>query len=148
MTRFADADEQRSRQIRDLLGSAVTDEKHIFEALNEASLEDGVFLDIAPDTAVAQPVQVIWVSRSRRDVAATQRLLVRAGRNSSAQLVEIFMTEDREARTFTNGITELLLEDGARLSHSRLHLEVRQSMSAVCTPRWRPTVTWTRSMSV
>ena len=45
------------------------------------------------------------------------------GEGSSASVIEHFTGARSEQQSFTNGVTELLVEDGATLNHYRLHLE-------------------------
>lgn len=124
LLRFAEADETQAERIRQLLGSAVAGGRHVFVPLNEATLADGVFLDISPDTRVESPVQVVWLtSGADTPLALSQRLLVNCGAHSELTLVETFASSDTGATAFTNGVSELLLDEGARLHHYRLHLE-------------------------
>ncbi len=124
LVRFADADEEQSRRIRTHLGLAAGREQPLFTALNDAALAEGVFLEIAPGMRVTQPVHVVWVS-ANQDCAFSinQRLLVLCGESSSASVIEHFAGGVGGQRSFTNGVTELLLQTGATLFHYRLQLE-------------------------
>jgi len=124
LLRFAEADDAQAARIRDLLGTAIVDKRHVFVPLNEATLADGVFLDIAADTQVDTPLHVVWLTSGADDaLGLSQRLLVNCGAHSQATLVETFASSDTGAPAFTNGVTELLLGAGARLQHYRLQLE-------------------------
>jgi Fe-S cluster assembly protein SufD len=122
LLRFADADDAQAELIRQHLGTAIASEAHLFANLNDATLSDGLFLHVARDTELAAPLHIAHVT-SRREPAFTvnQRLLVVLEDNASASVIEHFAGDSPAA--FTNGITELLLGSGARLSHHRLHLE-------------------------
>ncbi|MAC34172.1 MAG: Fe-S cluster assembly protein SufD [Haliea sp.] len=124
VVRFAEADDAQAARIRELLGSAVAGSRHVFVPLNEATLADGVFLDIQPDARLEAPIQIVWLtSGADAALALSQRLLVNCGAHSEATLVETFASSDTGATAFTNGVSELLLGEGARLQHCRLHLE-------------------------
>lgn len=124
LVRFADADTGQAARIRELLGSAAGRKQPLFTALNDAALADGVFLDIAADTRVEQPLHVVWLTGNQAEAfSVNQRLLVACGRNSSCCVIEQFGGARGEQKAFTNGITELLVEEGASLEHYRLHLE-------------------------
>jgi len=124
LVRFADADDTQAQTIGARLGSAVHGERHLFAPLNDATLADGVYLRVAPDAVVEAPIHLVWLSSGRSDaLGVTQRLLVEAGAHSRATVVETFANDGADGVVFTNGISELLLAEGAELAHSRLQLE-------------------------
>lgn len=129
LIRFADASDQQAEQINQHLGSLVEKEKHLFSALNEAWLNDGLFLVFRKHTLVEKPLQIVWMT-TRQDVefSIAQRLLVLAEEQSEATVIEHFASTTEEQNSFTNSVTELVLEPGARLFHYRLHLEQEQSI--------------------
>ena len=124
LVRFADADAVQAEQIRAALGSALLPGRHVFAPLNEATLADGVFLQVAANAVITEPVQIAWLTSGQHEpISITQRLLVCLGANSQATVLETFANTDIGGTAFTNGITELLLDRGARLHHYRLQLE-------------------------
>ncbi|MDO8861288.1 Fe-S cluster assembly protein SufD [Haliea sp. E1-2-M8] len=124
LVRFADADAAQAEQIRTALGSALLPGRHVFAPLNEATLADGVFLQVAANAVVEQPVHIAWLTTGQHEaISITQRLLVCLGANSQATVVETYANKATGGTAFTNGITELLLDRGARLHHYRLQLE-------------------------
>ncbi len=124
IVRFAEADNTQAERIRQYLGRAVGRDQVLFTALNDASLAEGVFLDIQAGAHIEQPLHVVWVSGNQGEAfSVNQRLLVLCGENSRASVIENFCGARGEQQSFTNGVTELLLEAGATLNHYRLHLE-------------------------
>jgi len=125
LARFADADEDQAALIQAHLGSVVGTDRHLFATLNSAALSDGVFLQVDAGATVHAPVQVIWLTTGQQanDFAVNQRLLVLAGDNSAASVVETFISLEGEAASFTNGVSEFVLQRGATLNHYRLQLE-------------------------
>lgn len=122
LSRFAEADEATAERIAQRLGTAVHHGRHVFAPLNDATLADGVFLQVDNHCVVEQPIQVVWLSSGQEQaISVTQRLLVEMGNHSQATLVETF--SDNGGVSFTNGLSELMLHDSARLDHYRLHLE-------------------------
>jgi Fe-S cluster assembly protein SufD len=98
------------------------------KALNTAFLQSGVFLWIPKNVKLETPVQVTFVSDGLLDgsnAASFPRLLVVAEENSSATLIESFVSNGDESH-FTNAIAEIVLKDGARLEHYRLQNENRK----------------------
>lgn len=97
------------------------------KALNTAFLQSGVFLWIPKNVKLETPLQITFVSdASSAKSASFPRLLVVAEENSSATLIESFVSND-DASHFTNAIAEIVLKDGARLEHYRLQNENRGS---------------------
>ncbi|MEQ9394496.1 Fe-S cluster assembly protein SufD [Haliea sp.] len=124
LVRFADADATQAEQIRATLGSALLPGRHVFAPLNDATLADGVFLQVAANAVVHEPVHIAWLTTGQHEaISITQRLLVCLGDNSRATVVESFANTATGGTAFTNGITELLLDRGAHLHHYRLQLE-------------------------
>jgi len=124
VVRFAAADPTQAQRIRQYLGSAVGRDQPLFTALNDAALADGVFLEIKAGARIEQPLHVVWVSGNQGEAfSVNQRLLVLCGKGSSASVIEHFTGARGEQQSFTNGVTELLLEPGASLDHYRLHME-------------------------
>ena len=128
LVRFADANEAQTELIQMHLGSVVDSSQHLFANLSDAALTDGVFLHIDAETDVTEPLHLIWLTSTRQTAfTVNQRLLVLSGANSRANVIEHFDCAGN-GTAFTNGITELLLEDGATLYHHRLHLEEAGAM--------------------
>ncbi|MDH5172091.1 MAG: Fe-S cluster assembly protein SufD [Gammaproteobacteria bacterium] len=124
LVRFAAADADQAARIRSYLGDAVGREQPLFTALNDAALEEGVFLEIEAGVRLEQPVHIVWVSGNQAEAfSINQRLLVLCGAAGTASVIEHFVGARSEQQSFTNGVTELLVEAGATLNHYRLHQE-------------------------
>jgi Fe-S cluster assembly protein SufD len=94
-------------------------------ALNTAFCEDGALVEIAPGAVLAEPVHLVYLSTPRWGHEATlshPRTLVLAGRGSDATLIETCGGLEGEAY-FTNAVTEVRLDAGARLDHYKLQRE-------------------------
>jgi Fe-S cluster assembly protein SufD len=129
LVRFADADAEQASRIREHLGSAAGRERALFTALNDAALADGVFLEIDAEARVEEPLHIAWVTGNQDSAfSVNQRLLVLCGEHSTARVIEHFASARGQQETFTNGVTELLLQRGASLEHYRLHLEESAAM--------------------
>jgi Fe-S cluster assembly protein SufD len=93
------------------------------KALNTAFLQSGVFFWIPKNVKLETPLQITFLSDAMStNTASFPRLLVVAEENSSATLIESFVSVGEESH-FTNAIAEIVLEDGARLDHYRLQNE-------------------------
>ena len=129
LVRFADASHEEAAQIADHLGSVVDNEQHLFAALNDSHLADGVFVKVAKNIRLERPVQLVWIStRQEEAFAVSQRLLVVAESGSETTIVEQFVSDNDTQNSFTNGISELCIHANARLRHYRLHLEQENAL--------------------
>jgi Fe-S cluster assembly protein SufD len=98
-------------------------ELHAFTALNTAFTSDGAVVRIAKEFDVEQPIHIMFVSDALAAKTQTNpRTLIVAERHSKATVIESYVSTG-EASYFTNAVTEVLLEDGANLSHLKIQRE-------------------------
>jgi Fe-S cluster assembly protein SufD len=90
-------------------------------ALNTAFLQSGVFLWIPKNVKLERPVQITFLADVENG-ANFPRLLVVAEENSSATLIESFVSSNG-GQYFTNATAEIVLKDGAQLEHYRVQRE-------------------------
>ncbi len=90
-------------------------------ALNTAFLQSGVFLWIPKNVKLERPLQITFVADAENG-ASFPRLLVVADENSSATLIESFVSSNG-GKYFTNATAEIVLKDGAQLEHYRVQRE-------------------------
>lgn len=88
-------------------------------ALNTAFIQSGVFLWIPRNVKLERPLQITFVADGG---ANFPRLLVVAEENSSATLIESFVSS-HSGKYFTNAIAEIVVKDGAQLEHYRVQRE-------------------------
>ncbi len=100
---------------------------HAFTALNLALTEDGAFITIPPNTTIEEPISLVFLS----DTGATPfvsnpRTVILAGANSRATVIETY-TGVLDNLYFTNAVTDILLEEGAKMDHYKVQNETRKS---------------------
>lgn len=93
-----------------------------FAALNTAFVNDGAFIVAAARHKEENPVYIIYVSTGREGASTHPRTLVIAQRDSELKVVEHFVSLGNEA-SFTNVVTELVVEEKARLEHCKVQEE-------------------------
>ena len=94
-----------------------------FTALNTAFLYDGVFVEIAKETDVEQPIHILYVTDSTAAKAMVHpRTVIVAGRHSRASIIESYVSVS-DAMHFTNAVTEVTVTRGANLNHYKLQRE-------------------------
>jgi len=105
------------------LGRHVNTGANPFAALNTALMEDGAFVQIADGVVLAQPIHILFVTTSQTTpVAAFPRVLVVAGRNSQATVVESHVGAGTGAY-FSCPVTELAAADSAIVNLVKLEEE-------------------------
>jgi Fe-S cluster assembly protein SufD len=116
-----------------LAGDSALIEKHLgkyahtannaFAALNQALFTDGAFIFVPSGAAVAEPVQLIYISSAKQNgETILPRNLVVAEANSKLTVVESYISTGNVAY-FTNAVTEILAGDHARIEHVKLQDE-------------------------
>lgn len=90
-----------------------------FVALNTASFEDGVFIQIPEGQILPKPVHMVFVSVGQRTMS-NPRTLVVAGAHAEAHILESYVGE---GEYFTNAVTELALGESAVINHYKLQCE-------------------------
>ena len=124
LTLFSQANIQQQAIIEQHLGRHVDATHHLFAALSNAWVAEGVLLHVPAHTTLAVPLHVVHVSTPEATpAAASHRLLVVLAAGAQATVVEQFVSTTARQNGFVNSLTELSLDAGARLDHSRLHLE-------------------------
>lgn len=107
----------------DYLGRLVDTETQAFTALNQAFLQDGLFLHVADGVVVDGFVQLLHFSQAgEQPIVSHPRNLVVLGRNARAQLLEVSLGRfgrpgDGQGTVWNNAVTEIELADGAGLEH-------------------------------
>jgi len=92
-----------------------------FTALNTAFVSHGAFVYLPKNTVMKAPLHLLFISDGAQ-TASFPRVLVVAGENSSATLIESFGSVN-DSSYFTNAVVEIVLKDGARLEHYKVQRE-------------------------
>lgn len=93
------------------------------EQLNLAFFEDGVVVNLADNTVLDEPIYIVHQSTSSAAGRMSHpRVVVRAGRNSRATIVEHFLGAN-EAEYFTNSVTRFEVASGGAVAHFRVQQE-------------------------
>jgi Fe-S cluster assembly protein SufD len=114
---------QVSKYLAQQQGSA-----EVFTALNTASLTDAAVVWVAKNTVVETPIHLVFLAVESGVATIIQpRCLVVAQSGSSVTLVEEYTNrpgaEGAQSVYFTNAVTEIVLEENARVNHTRIERE-------------------------
>jgi Fe-S cluster assembly protein SufD len=107
------------------LATTVPIEASPFAAANAALFADGAFVHVAAGVHAGAPLQVVYLTTSAAsDTIAAPRSLLVVESGASATVVESFVSVgSRDLQYLTNGVTEVVLAESARLEHIRLQRE-------------------------
>lgn len=104
-------------QEHDQLGS------HALEQLNLAFFEDGVVVNLADHASLDEPIYIVHQSTSSAAQRMSHpRIIVRAGRNSRATIIEHYLGAN-EAEYFTNAVVRFEIAAGGAVKHFRVQQE-------------------------
>jgi len=105
------------------LGRYARTDGNAFAALNQAYFVDGAFIQVPDGVAVAEPIQLLYLSSAKRpgDVIHPRNLIL-AGANSKLMVVESYLSASKSAY-FTNAVTELVAGENAHVEHVKLQDE-------------------------
>jgi Fe-S cluster assembly protein SufD len=108
------------------LGRYVAGGDNVFAALNTAFLQDTAVVVVPRNVSLAAPVHLLFIA-TQKDVVSTPRCLVVAETGSVATVVEdyvvLYQPRWQEEAHFTNAVTEIALQDQARVNHIRVQRE-------------------------
>ncbi len=105
---------------REHLGASLQVSTEPFTALNQAFLQDGLYLSLAEGVELAEPLVVLHLARGGDSaVLSNPRNLVVLGANARGALLEV---DVGAGTTCTNCVTEVVLGPGANLEHHRWQL--------------------------
>ncbi|HEV2318162.1 MAG TPA: Fe-S cluster assembly protein SufD [Verrucomicrobiae bacterium] len=94
-----------------------------FAALNQAFFTDGAFIHVPDNVAMAEPIQIIYISSAKQSGETIQpRNLIVAGANSKATIVESYLSAG-DTVSFTNAVTEMVAGPNSILEHIKLQDE-------------------------
>jgi Fe-S cluster assembly protein SufD len=104
---------------RELLGRIARPERHRFAALGTALFSDGILLDLAPGMVLDAPLRIVFLAGGQGGPGlACPRVLVRAGANSRATIIEHYGAAPGESLSLA--VTELAVGPGSHIEHYRL----------------------------
>jgi Fe-S cluster assembly protein SufD len=98
-----------------------------FVALNTGSLRDGVYIYLPASAVVERPIHLLFVSiASEKPTVTHPRVLITAGENSQATIVETYAGESAGVY-FTNAVTEIVQAPSSRIDHCKMQQELNSA---------------------
>jgi Fe-S cluster assembly protein SufD len=97
-------------------------EDNPFVALNTAFLTDGAVVFAPARQVMVEPIYILYVSTAREEASTHPRTLIIAQRDSEIKVIEHYITLG-SAKVFTNAVTEIVLEESAKVEHCKVQDE-------------------------
>ena len=112
-----------SELIEKHLGQYAHTANNSFAALNQAFFSDGAFIFVPQGVAVAEPVQLIYISSAKQsgEVILPRNLII-AEANSKLTVVESYLSTG-DVAYLTNAVTEIFAGDNAFIEHVKVQDE-------------------------
>lgn len=129
VVRFSEANEAQQAIIADNLDTAIEQEKHVFAALNSATVTDGILVHVGKNEQLKTNIQITHITTPQaKPFTVAARLLIVLDTGAEATVVEHFVSSEDEQNCFVNAITEAKVGANARLNHYRLQLMQEDSI--------------------
>ena len=90
-----------------------------FNALNTAYAQDGIFIYVPDGVKTYKTIQMVNILNREDNLFVQNRNLVIVGKNSKLTLVHCDDSHNHKS-SFTNSVTEVFMDEGARVDHYKL----------------------------
>ena len=101
-------------------------DENAFVALNTAFVADGALVHLPARHQEQDPVYLVYISTGAVSASTQPRTLIVAERDSNAKIIEHYLTLG-DAECFTNSVTEIILDESARVEHCKVQEESRNT---------------------
>ena len=108
------------------LGSVTDVADEGFAALNTSFLSDGIAIAIAPEIQSDLPLNIIFFDDGTTNSISHPRVLIVAKPNSAVSVIESYVGGGTTG-TLTNSVSEIIVGEGASVSHYRLLAETDET---------------------
>ena len=129
---FSQANATQQALIAEKLGSVLAQTPsttHLFNDLNNASVNEGVLIHVGKNQQLAQPIQVVQLTTANaQPFAVTARILLVLESGADATVIEQYGSDSVAQSSFTNAITEITIGANARLQHYRLQTQQEDAL--------------------
>lgn len=121
LTHLANAFVTHTHELETHLACHAHDHDRHFAALNTAFMSDGLYLKLAPKTIVTHPIHALFIATTENSIQHPRNFIF-AGDDSQATIIEHYISL-KDVPYFTNTITELAIEQQAKIQHIKLQQE-------------------------
>lgn len=123
VTSLAAAVNEHAEELEPHLARHAQYQNEPFTALNTAFIRDGAFVRVQHDTAVPEPIQVVFFSTGAGGLTVSYpRVLVLADEHAQLTVLETYAGKP-DTVYLTNTVAEIVLRSGAHVDHYQIHRE-------------------------
>ncbi|MDO3385132.1 Fe-S cluster assembly protein SufD [Gilvimarinus sp. SDUM040013] len=123
VTTFAAASEEQITVVQRHLGRLADSSEHLFAALSQSVLEQGVLIHVAAGQCLDKPIYLLNYSAGKQACLASTRNLVVLEEGAQAEVFEQFNSDGDEQSNLVASQTEVVIGNNAKFKHYRLNLE-------------------------
>ncbi len=96
--------------------------ENVLVSLNTALYTSGLYLSVGKNKVISKPIHVIHVATGGQEFFAQTRNLLVIEQNAEVEIVETFITLDNTVKNLNNKVTEIVLQENAKVQHYYLQL--------------------------
>ena len=100
---------------------------NVLVALNTALYTSGIYLSVNKNQIVSKPLHIVHVATGAEEFFAQTRNLFVVEANAEVEIIESFITLDGTAKNLHNKVTEIVVEENAKVQH--YYLQVAEATS-------------------
>lgn len=114
-------DDKFSQLVKNKLEAALEDAENTFETLNLSFAKNGLYIQIDKGVQLEKPVCLLhFCTEGEPPLAIFPQLFVEVGAESKSEIIEIFSDQKQVGEVFSNGLTNFVVGENARLDHYKL----------------------------
>lgn len=99
---------------------------NIMVALNTALYTSGIYLSVGKNKVVSKPIHIIHVATGKHDFFSQTRNLYVVEANAEVEIIESYITLEGTADNLHNKVTEIVLDENAKVQHYYLQLAAKE----------------------
>lgn len=99
---------------------------NIMVALNTALYTSGIYLSVGKNKVVSKPIHIVHVATGQREFFSQTRNLYLIEANAEVEIIESYITLDDTAQNLHNKVTEIVLDENAKVQHYYLQLAAKE----------------------
>lgn len=109
-----------------------------FMALNNALLEDGVFIHIKEKAIVDELIHIVHITSSgKKRLLSAPRTFIKAEKSSEATILESHLSFDDNSVYFTNALSDIIVNENATLHYAKAQKESLKAYHIGNTRVWQ-----------
>jgi len=101
------------------LGSLIDLKEEGFAALNTAFLSDGIVIHVPEGVKFSKLINIVFFNSGEKNTVSYPRVLLKVGSSSDVSIMESYVGGSQNI-SFTNSVSEIILDKRARVKHYRI----------------------------